>query len=876
MVAPVNHTSLSDEDRAIVAIRGYLETFSLRESVAEIRGLECSGPHFRRPHTEAGLFDAGHLEEAAKSGFMLSRRLNARGVYFTLNPVRPDLIARRANRIDVVNNREQVTTSDSDIVARRWMLIDVDPERPSGVSSTDAEKAESKRIIDSIEAYLSEREWPVPVKADSGNGYHLLYRIDLPNDEASTALVRNCLRALSEKFSDDQARVDETVYNAARICKLYGTISRKGDHTPERPHRFSKIIGGPKSPEIVPLELLQTLAVEAPPEKVVTRTGTGGRSSKRGRRGVRNSDPVKAAAAYLATIPPAISGQGGHRQTYHAASILVDGFALSTDEALPLLSAWNEKCEPPWSQTDLERKLIEAEKHEGKSGRLLGDSHSPGSDMRSASQMLSFVGLEDQTGDDPSGLKFLPICNGEDDGESGVNPLPMHSICERIHARTDNRIKRVGMNLFAQRESSLEVDWLKNPASLFSWIGARTKQPPHFYRDPACHTREEVFEHLKRTAEEFKAIESLPHEPPLPGHYYTCTTPGPGNGEAVQGLLDHFSPETPIDRDLILANLATTIWGGPPGSRPMFLYSSDSGRGAGKSSTGRAIVRVAGPAIEFNAGDDGEKMKTRLLSSGGRKARIAVLDNVKTHRFSWAELEALVTTPEISGHEMYTGEGSRPNTLTWIITLNGIALSTDIAQRVVIIKLKKPEHSGSWQAKLEKYIDEYREAIIADLVDFLRSEPIPLSRFSRWGAWEEAVLSRLPDPNEAQKVIAERQAEGNVEADESEHVEEYIRERLEELTYKASEDRIFLPSAILAEWYGVATGEKNIAHGKARVCIDQRINEGTISRLSACGRGKRGRGMIWTGEIWDGESAVLDDIHTRIEERKRNNRERSF
>jgi len=27
------------------------------------------------------------------------------------------------------------------------------------------------------------------------------------------------------------------VFNPARICKLYGTLSRKGDSTPERPHR---------------------------------------------------------------------------------------------------------------------------------------------------------------------------------------------------------------------------------------------------------------------------------------------------------------------------------------------------------------------------------------------------------------------------------------------------------------------------------------------------------------------------------------------------------------------------------------------------------------------------------------------------------------
>jgi hypothetical protein len=275
--------------------------------------------------------------------------------------------------------------------------------------------------------------------------------------------------------------------------------------------------------------------------------------------------------------------------------------------------------------------------------------------------------------------------------------------------------------------------------------------------------------------------------------------------------------------------------------------------------------------LEFNAGDDAAKMKTRMLSNGGHQCRIATIDNVKTHRFSWAELEALITSPFISGHELYKGDGSRPNHLTWIITLNGVALSTDIAQRVVIIKIRKPQHSGNWQGELEQYIDSNREAIIADLIEFLRSEPIPLKRYSRWGEWERAVLARLPDPNETQTVIAERQAVGNVEAEDGEYVESYIAEQLEELTYDPDVDRVFIPSALLAEWYGASTGEKGIAHAKARVCINQKINEGTLARLSACGRGKNGRGMIWTGENWDGQSNTHNDIRERICERKRGN-----
>ena len=80
---------------------------------------------------------------------------------------------------------------------------------------------------------------------DSGNGAHLLYRVDLPNDRASLDLVKGVLEALSFRFSDERVSVDITTANAARIWKLYGTTARKGDSTEERPHRRSRLLNVP-------------------------------------------------------------------------------------------------------------------------------------------------------------------------------------------------------------------------------------------------------------------------------------------------------------------------------------------------------------------------------------------------------------------------------------------------------------------------------------------------------------------------------------------------------------------------------------------------------------------------------------------------------
>jgi hypothetical protein len=84
--------------------------------------------------------------------------------------------------------------------------------------------------------------------------------IDLPNDDDATRLLEAALKALAARFNDASVKVDETVFNAARITKAYGTVVRKGDDVAERPHRLSRIVDAPDHVEPVPRELLAELA----------------------------------------------------------------------------------------------------------------------------------------------------------------------------------------------------------------------------------------------------------------------------------------------------------------------------------------------------------------------------------------------------------------------------------------------------------------------------------------------------------------------------------------------------------------------------------------------------------------------------------------
>lgn len=182
-------------------------------------------------------------------------------LYVGLNPVGRDLLALAQNRIRK-QTKKGGNTADTDVARRRYLLVDVDPQRRAGISATNDEKAAAQVLAHRIRVHLAGLGWPEPIVADSGNGWHLLYRIDLPG--ADGGLVKACLEALSARFDTDETKVDTTVFNAARITKLYGTLVRKGDHTTERPHRISRLVDVPDVITAVPEALLRDLAAQAP------------------------------------------------------------------------------------------------------------------------------------------------------------------------------------------------------------------------------------------------------------------------------------------------------------------------------------------------------------------------------------------------------------------------------------------------------------------------------------------------------------------------------------------------------------------------------------------------------------------------------------
>ena len=231
--------------------------------VIEIRALAVGKKPTYPGSTYSGYFNFENCDAITRAIKQLDG--HAEGVYVILNRFHPELLARANNRLQA---KPKNTTTDADIIAWRWLYIDADPARPAGISATEIEHQAALDRAAEIRDFLTGRGWPEPVVCDSGNGGHLLYLLPILELKHASDLVKRCLKVLANRFSDAIVTIDEATANPARLCKLYGTLARKGDAMSDRPHRRSKILDEPEHLDAVPVEALEALAAQvliAPP-----------------------------------------------------------------------------------------------------------------------------------------------------------------------------------------------------------------------------------------------------------------------------------------------------------------------------------------------------------------------------------------------------------------------------------------------------------------------------------------------------------------------------------------------------------------------------------------------------------------------------------
>jgi hypothetical protein len=237
--------SLVDADQ----IRNAKRAICSPGQVTEVRILNAAFGSGSYQFTLSGYFDDPDLLADAVADSPIT---SAQGFYFLPNPVNPALLARAVNKLRKCGKGDPLT-SDKDIARRHWLLVDLDPVRPAGIASTDDEHIAALERATDIVKWMQSKGSPLPIIGDSGNGAHLMYRVDLPVEDGG--VIQRCLATLAKHFDDDVVKVDQTCHNPARIWKLYGTMCGKGDPAAARigrPHRMSRLISVPENLEVCP------------------------------------------------------------------------------------------------------------------------------------------------------------------------------------------------------------------------------------------------------------------------------------------------------------------------------------------------------------------------------------------------------------------------------------------------------------------------------------------------------------------------------------------------------------------------------------------------------------------------------------------------
>jgi len=252
------------------------------------------------------------------------QHLGSLGNYVSVNPVAPGF-----------RNAPGVGARVSDFIKRRYLVLDIDPVRPSkDRNASEEEHAAARGVCAAATRFLAGKGWPDPLLIDSGGGWLALYRVDLPNDLITRALVKRVLVALAGAFDMPGATIDLGAAKVTFHARLPGTWNQKGPHEAGRPQRMARLARVPAAPGLVTLEQLRELAGPDPesarPKKRLRVRVSSGRQQARAAAYARQA--VKDECARVASAAVGQRNETLNRAAF-ALGQLIGGGVLTRGEA---------------------------------------------------------------------------------------------------------------------------------------------------------------------------------------------------------------------------------------------------------------------------------------------------------------------------------------------------------------------------------------------------------------------------------------------------------------------------------------------------------------------------------------------------------------
>lgn len=181
--------------------------------------------------------------------------------YVCTNPVGDEF---RGTKLNTFGEATQGAGSKAKGIPRRCnFLIDIDTIRDpdhKGDPATAEELSFTRRTMEAVYGHLMDLGWRELLIATSGNGYHILPKIDLPNEVESEVLLTRVQLYLKSKFETPNKVKIDCFKDANRLTRLYGTVNVKGKATKERPYRRATIFQFPAERQVISREQLESVA----------------------------------------------------------------------------------------------------------------------------------------------------------------------------------------------------------------------------------------------------------------------------------------------------------------------------------------------------------------------------------------------------------------------------------------------------------------------------------------------------------------------------------------------------------------------------------------------------------------------------------------
>ena len=369
-------------------------------------------------------------------------------------------------------------------------------------------------------------------------------------------------------------------------------------------------------------------------------------------------------------------------------------------------------------------------------------------------------------------------------------PLSMNEILSDVNVRFLGFPRNLGSVLFDWSRATKQVMLIDNVDALFAWIQRISGKNVAWNQGNGYVTQRQLFEGLRQDGVKYMGLSNSPHYPARKDVFYTHDPfPPPDPTHTLfWELIDFFNPSDAENRILIAAMFVAPIYYSKTAKRPMWIVDTDDAQGSGKTTLVNMVAHLYGHAplpIDIQQLDrDSDQITKRLISSEGRQARIVLLDNV-IGTLKSPNLASLVTDTVISGRPAYgRGEETRPNDITYIATVNGAQVDTDIATRCYTVRIRAPENpKPSWEHEVFDYIERNRPQIFADILHMVRNNPNAklMRRKSRFGMFDSVVLSSVckgaDEFNSVDAVLSNAASSANEDNDRAQEFSELFMDR---------------------------------------------------------------------------------------------------